>query len=145
MIAVTPWSAVLIGVRASQAARWSADSRTAREATVRVMATERFCPLTGGSLLGCPRLSCGGPGQVLKLPWDVSGGPLAEEASDVAAVVVEEPSFVAVEKAFAAVAAEEVSAAAAGAWPWPPGGPGGKEERLARVVCLDQFFGVTFF
>ena len=37
-VAVTPWSAGLMGLRASQAARWSAGSRAAREATVGVMA-----------------------------------------------------------------------------------------------------------
>ena len=34
VIAVTPWLAALMGLRASQAARWSAGSRAAREATV---------------------------------------------------------------------------------------------------------------
>ena len=35
VIAVTPWSAALVGVRASQAARWFVGSRASREATVR--------------------------------------------------------------------------------------------------------------
>ena len=38
VIAVTPWSAGLMGVRASQAARLSAGSRAVREATMGVMA-----------------------------------------------------------------------------------------------------------
>ena len=62
VIEVTPWSAALMGVRTSQAARWSAGSRTAREATLKatvgvLLSSRGF--IEGGSRLAttCCRFS----------------------------------------------------------------------------------------
>ena len=58
VISVTRWSVALMGVRASQAARWSVGSKTAREVrAVRATATERALLSSRGFIEGGSRLA----------------------------------------------------------------------------------------